>query len=126
MPTATPSDVRLYVPNTPVSDPNLTQYLERAERDLERAYDDEGKDYNTVGTDLKTDLEAVQTAIILLTIPGDDRSAGSVSLGDWSKSYDASALAELKGDRRQLLPNGVANNLTSTRNTDRYVTSTGE
>jgi len=126
MPTATPSDVKLYVPNTPLSDTEIDPYIDRAERDLERAYDDEGKDYNTVGTDLKTDLEAVQTAIILLSIPGDDRSTSSVSLGDWQKSYDASALAELKGDRRQLLPTGVANALTSSRNTDRYVTSTGE
>jgi len=124
MPTATPDDVRLYVPNTPLDDPNLTQYLERAERDLQRAYEATGDDYDTVPDSLQTDVEAVQTAIILLSIPGDDRSTDSVSLGDWQKTYSESALAEMKTDRDQLLPDDVANELKGNRNTSRHVTTT--
>jgi len=125
MPTATPSDVRLYVRDTPLEDPNLVQYIERAERDIQRAYDAAGDDYSGVPDSLKTDVEAVHTAVILLTVPGDDRSTDSVSLGDWSKSYDASALAGMKDDRDQLLPDAVADQLQGNRNTDRYVGTAG-
>jgi len=124
MPTATPDDVRLYVPNTPLDDPALNDYLDRAVRDLERAYEATGDDYSTVPNSLKTDVEAVQTAIILLSIPGDDRSTESVSLGDWQKTFDSSALTELKNDRDQLLPDDVAKELKGNRNSDRKVTTT--
>jgi len=130
MPTATPSDVKLYVPNTPLTDTEIEPYIERAEReraerDLQRAYDATGADYSAVDAADKTDIEATQTAIILLSIPGDDRSTDSVSLGDWSKSYSASALAELKDERDSLVPDAVAKELKGNRNTNRYVGSAG-
>jgi len=125
MPTATPSDVKLYVPNTPLTDSEIEPYIERAERDLQRAYDATGADYSAVDAPDKTDIEATQTVIILLSIPGDDRSTDSVSLGDWSKSYSASALAELKDDRDSLVPDAVAKELKGNRNTNRYVGSAG-
>lgn len=125
MPTATADDVRLYVPNTPLENADITQYIERAERDLQRAYDATGADYSAVDDADKTDIEATQTAILLLSIPGDDRSTDSVSLGDWSKSYSASALAELKDDRDSLVPDPVAKELKGNHNTNRYVGSAG-
>jgi len=126
MPTATADDARLYVPNTPLEDPDLIQYLERAERDLQRSYESVGLSYDTEDAAFKTDAEAVQAAIILLSIPGDDRSTESVSLGDWQKSFDKSPLDELKRNRSQLLPDAVVAALDGSRNTNRKVTTTQE
>lgn len=98
-PAATPADVRLEY-DTDLADAEVNDYIDRANREVERHTDADGMD-----TALRSDLEAALAAYWIAT-RSEDRAAESVQSGRTQVDYEASVVEELLATVRSLDPSG--------------------
>ncbi|AFZ73038.1 hypothetical protein [Natronobacterium gregoryi] len=93
---AEPVDVRLEY-DTNRTDKEIEKLIEKKTRAIEQS---DGDDLPAPGTDNRTDLEAVLTAIHIATKL--DRAASNEQLGNAQRTYEEDLVEELRADARRL------------------------
>lgn len=98
-PAATPSDVRLEY-DTNLDDPTVTNYIGRANREVDRYVD-----ANALDAEARSDLEAALAAYWIAT-RSSDRAAESVSSGRTGIDYEVGVVESLRATIEALDPSG--------------------
>jgi hypothetical protein len=118
------TDVRVEI-DTDLSDLDIADVLDRAERDINRAYSSGTGDF--ADSDHRIDFEAALAALRIAEGNAPDaesRTAEEVSSGPTSVTYEASVVQTLRQRVRRRDPGSEFGMPTSVRrDTDRYVTS---
>ena len=112
----TPTEVRVEI-DTQLSDSNITDILDRVEREIGRAYDAPGFD----DTQHRVDFEAVLAALRIAE--GRDRRAEETATGRSSITYETAAVAALRNRVRRADPGGEFGHPSSIRRDDPHVTT---
>ena len=120
MPEATVDDVHAEI-DTVLENADIQDVLDRVERDWKREYDSSDFEDTTHIVDFEATLTALRIA------EGLDRRAEQVSAGGVDTRFETSEIENLRARARRADPGQVfGRSQTLTRDTDRYVGSSGD